>query len=91
MDRDLNSVAGEYVDALGKGLLNSWERKLSHFLEGHCQCPGVCRIRAYAWLAASYLSMRCSVVHVALYFPVPCPPSLHSFYSSGSGPWKVAG
>lgn len=55
-------MAEEYVDALGKGLLNSWERKLSHLSEGHRQCPAVCRISAYAWLAASYLRTRCFVL-----------------------------
>lgn len=55
-------MAEEYVYALGRGLLNSWERKLSHLSEGHCQCPAVCSISTYAWLAASYLSARCFVV-----------------------------
>lgn len=35
-------MAEEYVYALGRGLLNSWERKLSHLSEGHRQCPAVC-------------------------------------------------
>lgn len=55
-------MAEEYVYALGRGLLNSWERKLSHLSEGHCQCPAVCSISTYAWLAASYLSAHCFVL-----------------------------
>lgn len=55
-------MAEEYVYALGRGLLNSWERKLSCLSEGHRQCPAVCSISTYAWLAASYLSARCFVL-----------------------------
>lgn len=55
-------MAEEYVDALGRGLLNSWERKLSCLSEGCCQWPAVCSISTYAWLAASYLSARCFVL-----------------------------
>lgn len=54
-------MAEEYVVALGKKLLNIWERKLSRLSEGHCQYPAVCSITTYAWLAASYLSTRCFV------------------------------
>lgn len=55
-------MAEEYVYALGRGLLNSWERKPSCLSEGHRQCPAVCTISTYAWLAASYLSARCFVL-----------------------------
>lgn len=78
-------MAEEYVYALGRGLLNSWERKLSHLSEGHRQCLAVCSISTYAWLAASYLSACCFVL------PRLLPPPRHSFCLSGSGPWSVAG
>lgn len=55
-------MAEEYVYALGRGLLNSWERKLSCLSEGHRQCLAVCSISTYAWLAASSLSARCFVL-----------------------------
>lgn len=40
-----------------------WLGKKAFFLlEGHHQCPAVCRISAYTWLLASYLGTCCFVL-----------------------------